>query len=172
MTPNVVLIQQPSIDFSTFLGLSHQALGRSPARAVDASNRKHSDTERFLSCLASLRDSKATIGLTPNLLTHVSFSVFIAADERDLLGLLEAAAGMPFVQAETNQQYVNIAVVTGTLAQWRDAVKSGSSPNVEPNVRICFNRILGLFEQAGLNVWTDMVKKPLGPTFLLEDKRR
>lgn len=172
MTPNAVLIQQPSIDFTKFLGLSHQALGRSPAKAVDGSRAKHSDAERFLSCLAALRDPNAPIGLSPNLLTHVSFSVFIAADERDLIDILEAAAGMPFVQAETQIQYAHIAIVTGTLAQWRDAVRSGASTQAEPNVRLCFNKIMGLFEQAGLNVWTDMVKKTLGPTFFLEDKRR
>ena len=172
MTPNVVLIQQPSIDFTKFLGLSHQALGYSPAKTVDSSRVQHSDAERFLSCLAALLDPNAPIGLPPNLLTHVSFSVFVAADDRDLIDILQAAAGMPFVQAETQMQCVHMAVVTGTLGQWRDAVKSGSTPAAEPNVRICFNKIMGLFEQVGLNVWTDLVKKPLGPTFFLEDKRR
>ena len=37
MTPNALLIQTPAIDFGTFLSLSQQALGYSPAEAVDAS---------------------------------------------------------------------------------------------------------------------------------------
>lgn len=36
MQPDAVLIQRPAIDFATFLGLSHQMLGYSPARSTPA----------------------------------------------------------------------------------------------------------------------------------------
>ena len=62
---------------------------------------------------------------------------------------------MPFVTAETTVRGVTAAVVTGTLAQWRDAVAAGSVREAEPSVRAGFNKVYGLFCGAGLNVWGD-----------------
>ena len=170
MQPSAVLIQQPSIDFRTFLGLSHKVLGYSPAASADACPRDLCDAERFLSCLAALRDPQSPAGLSPHLLTHVSFSVFLAADERDMLAILECAA-MVFVTTETMARGVMAAVVTGTLAQWRDAVTSGSRPEAEPAVRACFNIIYNLFAGVGLNVWSDFRSRPApDQTFYLEYK--
>jgi len=173
MNPDAVLIQSPAIDFRAFIGLTHKVLGRSPAAVADTSHRELSSSEKFLCCLASLRDAKAGIGLPPHLLSHVSFSAFVGADERDMLDILQCCSGMPFVAVETNARGVQIAVVTGTLAQWRDAVASGCRPDVEPPVRSCFNKLYGLFTAAGLNVWTDFhTRQAPDQTFLLlEDKR-
>ncbi|MEN6367673.1 MAG: hypothetical protein ABFC88_12755 [Thermoguttaceae bacterium] len=173
MNPDAVLIQVPSIDFRTFIGLTHKVLGRSPAVAADASRRELSDAEKFLSCLASMRDAKAGVGLPPYLLSHVSFSAFIGADERDMLDILQCCAGMPFVTVETPVRGVQITVVTGTLAQWRDAVASGCRRETEPPVRACFNKLYGLFTASGLNVWGDFqTRQAPDQTFLLlEDKR-
>jgi len=172
MQADAVLIQQPSIDFAKFLGLSHKMFGYSPARSADASRKQLSDSERFLSCLAALKDDQAPVSLPPHLLTHVSFSVLLAASERDLLDVLEYCAGMPFVAADTVARGIQAAVVTGTLAQWRDAVISGCQPEVEPTVRILFNKILGIFESANLKVWNDCGRKQsLDNTLLLEDMR-
>lgn len=172
MHADAILIQQPAIDFTKFLGLSHKMLGFSPASKADASRRQLSDAERFLSCLAVMKDSNAPVSLSPHLLTHVSFSVLLAADERDMLDILEYCSSMPFVACDTVARGVQAAVVTGTLAQWRDAVISGCQPAVEPNVRTLFNKILSIFEAACLNVWNDCDRRP-GPdnTLLLEDKR-
>jgi len=171
--PDAVLIQVPSVDFRTLIGLSHKLLGRSPAAAADASRRELSDAEKFLSCLAALRDPKAGTGLPPHLLSHVSFSALIGADDRDLLDILQCCAGMPFVTTETTVRGVQIAVVTGTLAQWRDAVASGCSRSAESSVRHCFNKLYGLFTAAGLNVWGDFQTRPApDQTFLLIEDRR
>jgi len=172
MMPDAVLIQVPSIDFRTFVGLSHKVLGRSPAASSDACRRELSDAERFLSCLAAMRDERAPVGLSPHLLKHVSFSAFIGADERDMLEILQLA-GMPFVVVETIVRSVQAAVVTGTLSQWRDAVVSGCSKGVPTPVRHCFNKLHGLFIASGLNVWGDYTPRstPDQTFLLLEDKR-
>jgi hypothetical protein len=173
MNPDCVLIQMPIIDFQTFIGLSHRLLGRSPAAPSDACRRELSDAERFLSCLATMRDERAPVGLSPHLLKHVSFSVFIGADEQDMLEILQLCAGMPFVVAETIVRGVQAAVVTGTLDQWRDAIVSGCSKGVPSPVRRCFNRLHALFVAAGLNVWGDYTPRsaPDQTFLLLEDKR-
>jgi hypothetical protein len=173
MQPEVILINRPAIDFGVFTGVSHKVLGYNLASASAGAHRSVSDAERFLSCLAAMRDPKAAAGLPPKLLAHVSFSVLVVADERDVFDILECAA-MPFVAADTLARGVQEAVVTGTLNQWRDAVKSGSSPDVETTVRGCFNKVYSLFCNEGLNVWTDFHTRtaPDHVTFLLEDKRR
>jgi len=169
---DAVLIQRPAIDFTTFLGLSHKMLGYSPASAADRNRRKLHDAERFLSCLAALQDPDASVGLSPHLLTHVSFSVLLATSERDLLDVLGYCAGMPFVAADTVARGIQATVITGTLAQWRDAVISGCQPEVQGSVRALFNKILSIFEAANLNVWVDCTRRQSkDKTLLLEDKR-
>ena len=171
MRTSAVLIQTPAIDFDTFLGLSQEALGYSPSEGVDASPVDRSNAERFLACLASLRSRKSSA--VTGLLTHVSFSVLAAAGERDMLDILQAVSGMPFVVADTVVRGVQLAVITGTLAQWKNAVASGSAHDSQVDVRAFFNVVLGLFEAAGMNVWKDFENYPLHDhTFYLEDKRK
>jgi hypothetical protein len=174
MAISAVLISQTAVDFTTFLALAHKALGFSPSANVDQSRLNHSDAERFVSCLAALRDSSAPAGITPNLLAHVSYGVLLFADERDLIDILEAASGLAVVTSETLARNVMLAILTGTLAQWRDAVVSGSTRQAEHNVRATFCHIMSLFEQAGLGkVWKDYQSKPLDDnTFFLEYKPR
>ena len=80
-------------------------------------------------------------------------------------------AAMVFVTTETMARGVMAAVVTGTLAQWRDAVTSGSRPEAGPAVRACLNIIYNLFSGVGLNVWSDFRSRPApDQTFYLEYK--
>lgn len=175
MPVEAVLIQQPAIDFTTLLTISGQALGHNIAKAADSSHRKMADAEKFLSCLSALRD-EAVATLSPNLFSHVSFSVLLLADNYDLLDILECAAGMPFVRAETTAaRDIDLCVITGTLQQWRDAVAAGTAQSSLPNVRLCYSKILLLFDRAGLAaVWNDYDKRPSADHsgFYLEDKRR
>ena len=167
MTPNVLLLQTPAIDFGTFLTVSRQALGYDVASAVDASPVDRTDAEKFLSCLAAMQDKKAKPGPAAHLLSHVSFSVLIAANDEDMLAILEILE-MPFVAVNTSARGVQLAVATGTLARWCEAVKLGS----RSKQRAAFNRIMGLFGAVGLNVWKDCetVTMPDG-MLLLKDQR-
>lgn len=172
MVPVSVLITQPAVDFKTLLVVSHQALGYSIAAASDGSRRDQHPAEKFLSCLAALRDQHAPAGLTPNLLTHVSFSVLIIADEFDTLDILECAAGMPFVTTETQSRGVQLTLASGTLAQWRDAVVTGTRKSGAVQSLYC--QIMSHFEAVNLNPWSDFNKKWAtdGGLFLLENKRK
>ena len=161
MPVEAVMITTPSIDFTTLLGLTYDTLDRNVASQADASHRKMVDAEKFLSCLAAFKCVEATI--TPQLLAHVSFSVLIIADESDLLDIL-SRTGMSFVTAETTVSGVSIAVATGTLGQWRDAVISGTNLQSASIVRTCYSKILLLFDRAGLtSVWSDYQRSTLAP---------
>lgn len=172
MKPSVAIITEPAVDFATLLGVAQQALGYSPCAKADQVRREMSDSERFISCLSALHDESAPAGLTPNLLSHVSFSVLVVADERDVIDIIQASSGMAIVTADTTHRGVMLAVMTGTLAQWRDAVKTGSHPASQFNVRSCFCDIMRLFDERGLSVWKDQAIKPLhDSTFYLEHRK-
>ncbi len=172
MKPDAVLITQPAIDFQTLLGLGEKVFDRHLGAAADSCRRNLSPSERFLSCLAAMRDPKAPVGWAPHLLVHVTFSVFVGADQEDMLDILERCPGMPAIVAETTVRGIQAAVITGTLAQWREAVKAGSSPTVKSTVRHGFNRIHDQFYSQGLNVWSDLDTRPApDQTFYLEHRR-
>jgi hypothetical protein len=166
----VLLIQQPAIDFDKFLTTSHEMFGYSLSASSDASHKRLSDSERFLSCLATMKDQNAPVGLSPHLLTHVSFSTLVATNERDLVDVLECCSSMPFTIADTVVRGVQAAVITGTLSQWKVAVLSGCHHSTEPSVRFVFNQVLSLFESSNLGVWSDCTRKnhQEDHTFLLE----
>lgn len=185
MPVEVVLISNPAIDFDTLLSIAHEAMGRNIADAADASPRIMTDAEKFLSCLAALRDenrddngtitSVITPLIAPDLLRHVSFSILVIAEEHDLLAILEIASSMTFVRTETTAPGVSIAVVTGTLAQWKYAVVSGTDDRVSSVARTCYSKILLLFDRAGLtSVWNDYdrIAAPDRNGFRLEYRRR
>ena len=172
MAVEVVLITEPEIDFTTLLSLTHDALGYNIAGTADSSHRKMVDAEKFLSCLAAFKDESAEI--TTNLLSHVSFSVLVIVDERHLLDILDMTSGMSFVRALTAPN-MDMAVITGTLAQWRNAVAAGTDESAPPTVRTCYSKILLLFDRADLtSVWSDFDRctAPDRSGFLLEDKRK
>jgi len=171
--PEVRLVSSPAIDFSGFLPACKHALGYSLTKAADVSSYEMTDTQRFLWYLAAFRDKNVRVGpvLSSCLLPHLSFSIFVAADERDMPGILQCCSGMPFLVADTVDSSVRAAVITGTLAQWRDAVVSGSVGDAEPTVRAGFNKIHSLFKGMNLNVWSDYTtREASGGTFLLEHK--
>ena len=174
MPVEAVLITEPAIDFTTFLSVTYEALGYNIAGAVDSSGLKMVDAEKFLMCLAALRDESAKI-ITADLLCHVSFGVLVIADKRDLLAILEMTSGMSFIHTETTVPNVDIVVITGTLLQWKTAVASGTNEDAPPTVRACYSKILLRFDCAGLtSVWQDYDRTTARDRsgLLLEDRRK
>jgi hypothetical protein len=153
MPVNVALIAQPSIDFNTLLGITHEALGRNIAANADNAHRKVSPSEKFVMCMASMTSQDQ---ITANLLSHVSFTILIIIDDYSVLDIINVASGMSFISTDSDVSGCSLVVMTGTLAQWRDAVASGTSRSAINAVRNCYSKILVLFDQLGLsNVWRD-----------------
>ncbi len=160
MLPNSTFVAKPDVSFPVLLQVCDEVLNHKVTSGVDSTPKKLSDTEKFLSILAALRDATAPAGLPPNLLTHVSFSVLTVADEADMMDILEACSGMPFTYSETKVRNILIAIVTGTMQQWRDAIVTGTKHSV-PTVRGGFNQLHDLFVQAGLcSIWSSYEQKP------------
>jgi hypothetical protein len=170
MKPKCLLITVPSVDFTALAGVCQHVLGHAMLPAAPV-NRDLAESEKFMSCLASLRDPKAPAGFAPKLLSHVAFSVCVVADDRDLYDILECCSGMSFVTAPTTARNVSLAIISGTMAKWRDAVVSGCSRGVEPSVRAGFNALYHLFLSVNVNVWPDYrTREAADETLLLEYK--
>lgn len=159
MIPTSTFIVQPGIAFGILLKACDEVLDHKVTQGIDNTEKKLSDTERFLSILAAMRDVEAKAGLTPNLLTHVSFSVLTISSEADMMDILEACSTMGFTYAETKMRGCLVAVITGTIQQWRDAIVTGTQHS-QATIRGGFNQMHDLFVQVGLyQIWSDFEQK-------------
>jgi hypothetical protein len=175
MKPGVIPIMQTKLDLSRWLPIARNVLGYSVAKAADAATVPLSDMPHALACLAAFKDEKAPASVSwawPQW-DLLSAGFFIVAEELDMVGILDMLAGMPVTVAETTQRHILAAVVSGTLAQWRQAVKKACNGRQEPGVCAAFNTIYRHLEAEGLRDLFHGLK--LTPqtdnTFLLEDKR-
>lgn len=165
------IVTQPSPDFKTLISAANEAMGYSVSEKSDASQRKQTDAEKLLHCLASILEQNPSDHLSPSLLHHASFAVLLICDEYDFYRVLQCCPSMPTVIAPTVFRDTMLAYITGNLSQWRDAVVSGCRLGGEG--RMLFNLILGKFEGKNLDLWRDYDKKWTGTTsFMLEDKRK
>jgi hypothetical protein len=152
MTPEVTLVAEPSFDFDVLLKMAGMAVGRTVASGADACGRPLNDAERWVACLSALDDSQATDWLSGPMLSHVSYSFAAAIEILDVPGLLAVGEGIAIASAESVRRGVQFVVLTGTLRQWRDAVRQGLQ--CAGNVRAFYAKVLSLFDRAGLGgVW-------------------
>lgn len=171
MNPGVALILLTKLDSASFLPLSREILGYSPAKAADSvclSNVVH-----HLVCLASFKNENIVptiqaASLCLNLL-HAGF--LIAIDERDTVEILEIAA-MPFVSTDTLSRGIDAIILSGSLAQWRDAVSRGCCQDVSRDVRHAFNSVYRELCRIGLKeMFTNrQATNRQDQTFLLENQ--
>lgn len=174
MVPQSVLVSQPAVALQNLVGACSEIMSYNVAEAVDSSVRKLSDAEQFLSVLAAIRNPGSPTGLPPDLLPHVKFSVLTVADERDMLDVFAVCSGMDTVMGETKIRGIAVAVISGTLDQWRDAISRGCSDRQLPPIRAGFNQLHGLFVSAGLgSIWKGFRQRESvdRQTFLLTDER-
>jgi len=168
-----IFIAQPNVSFDILLKACADTLDHKVTESIDNTLKQLSDSEKYLSILAAIRDANASVNLTPNLLTHITFSVLTVATDVDMMDVLEACSGMAFTHAETKMRGGLIAVITGTMQQWRDAIITGSQHS-QGIIRGGFDQLHDLFIQAGLGtVWNDYESQTQsdGTYKLIEHKR-
>ena len=170
MIPQSILIQQPAVDLATLVGACSQIFDHNVAEGIDKDRRKLHPAEKLLSVLDAMRHPGIPVGLPTDLLEHVSFSVLTVAAFDDMLDILGVCSGMQTVVTVTKEQGILVAMLTGTLRQWRDAVAQGCHEVQHPTIRAGFNQIYSLFVGHSLGgVWKNFRQKPTDHnTFLLE----
>jgi len=172
MTPQSVLVTQPSVSLQKLVGACSQVLQHGVADAIDSSRRKLTDAEKFVSILDAMRNPDAPVGLSHDLLRHVQFSVLTVANSFDMLEIAEICS-MPFVSVDTkHNDDLMVGVFSGTLDEWRVAVISGTSSITTTEIRAGFNNIHSMFVNAGLGaIWEGYDSKRMPDnTFLLEQQ--
>lgn len=171
MTPSIAIIIQPQFSQSLFLAACQKMLGYSPARAADANNL--SGIPHLMAILSAFRnkDANPTVKQSKDIIDLLHFSCLIAAEDYDMLPILEVAAGMPFIFTNTLARGVQVAVVSGTLKQWRDVVLRGCRDSQSTPIRACFDRLYLDFCQLGLtDLFGGIKKQNPDRTFYLEAK--
>jgi len=159
MVCNAVLISQPNINFDQFLASANTVLGRNPAAAVDQLKGR-SVAEKFTSCLGALIDAEFPAGLHDEFLNHLTYSAFCVCPIWDLMTVLSAASGMPFVVGETKDRNHAAFVLTGTLHQWHGSIQNGTELRQPDGCRELYCRLMERFESVGLGkLWADREKK-------------
>lgn len=171
---DVALVLRTQLDMSMFLGITNKLLGYSPATKADAATPTLKTIPHELGCLLGFKDRGGSLDLEQTEQFHdlYSFGFLIAADERDLLPILEMAK-MPFVLQETMIRGVEVAIVVGTFRHWQAAMKRACQPEVDQMIRLCFDKIYLIFEREGLLKAFDAGRPHKLPdtTFYLEDGR-
>jgi hypothetical protein len=152
-------------------------LGYSPASAADGVTIPLPELAHQLACVTAFKDRNAppTVRHARAHLGLFSVGFLIAADERDMMEILEALHGMEVVVTETMQRGILATIVNGTLTQWQRVVKLACHPqaSVSCNTRHAFNMVYHILTDRGLRDIFDDVKVTEQPdhTFLLEDHR-
>lgn len=172
MNCDAVLIQTPTVDNRIFLGYTKKMLGYALASAADQKKPILKEGAHHLACVAAFKNQSAPATVVESIpyLDMLHYGFLLIADERDMQNILEATHGMPFVVVETMMRGMQAALATGSLRQWRTAVKLGCQANTSPAVRECFDKVYVAFEKIGLKAFFgQLTKRQLSDhTFLLE----
>jgi hypothetical protein len=165
----VALVQFSSLNLKKLLPLGRQALDRNLAAGADGCS--YEPPLHHMLCVAAIKSEETRCGphsVKPYLnLFHAGF--VIGADERDCADIL-SAAGLPSIMTECVERGINMIFVSGTLAQWRDAMIRGSTKEVSKETRHTFNLIYTEFKNVGVSGIFDLTTRdhPRDQTFLLE----
>ncbi len=168
MILNACVIQVPNYQFQVFLPLCIKMLGYTPSKKADAAGLK--DQPHLLSTLAAFKFQDASAGVRNAGLIYdiVPYSCLIVAYEQDMPFVLEGLSGMPFIVVDTTARDVQVALVTGTLQQWRTVVTRWCRVDQDKDMRAAFDKIYVAFQQIGLAEAFGRGKKDLGDeTFVL-----
>ena len=166
----VALVQFSDVDLKTLLPLGRQAFDRNLASEADRQG--HEPPLHHMLCIASMKDpqAKAAEDVRPYVnLFHAGF--IVACNDRDAAEVLEVA-GMPSVMVETVERGYLALFISGSIAQWREAVLRGCQPEVSRAAREVYNGVYTKFKSLGLTPLFNVRSKPSrrDETFLLEHK--
>lgn len=171
MTPGVALILQPEMDFGTLLPLGRKLLGYSLAKEADGVTIPLLPLPHQLACIAAFwgEKSQPTVRSARPYLGLISVGFLVAADERDMVFIIEAARGLESVVSDTIQRGVQAALITGTLAQWERAVRFACTASTSTAVRKAYNAVYRQLSDQGLrSIFEDFqVSEQSDKTFLL-----
>jgi len=169
----VTFISGSIIKWDTFLKETTDLTGRSPTRGADASGLNLSDYARFIAALGEFRDGQVlnpidTLQAAGNILCHVYLS-FLISGSSALIFRVGELTELSMSMAKLADNKGRVALVSGNLRQWKDAVVELCKVT---QTRVVGNTVSGFFSKLGLQyVFSDFNRKALpSGLFLLEYK--
>ena len=166
----VALVQFSDVDLETLLPLGRQAFDRN--LAVEADRQGHDPPLHHMLCIANMKNPQARTAEDARPYANLFHAGFIVAcNDRDAAEVLEVA-GMPSVMVETVERGYLALFISGSIAQWREAVLRGCQPEVSRGTREVYNGIYTKFKSLGLAPLFNVKSRPSrrDQTFLLEHK--
>lgn len=174
---SVIPLLMSNISWANFIKDVADLTSRSPTSSIDNSNLKLSDYARYLVTLGEFQSGKQQAPLdilrnNDHLLRCLFFGFLINGSSSLIFRIMELT-DLDVLTAKGADKS-RIAVVNGSLKQWKDAIIICLSQKLIKNyeLRYVFNECLNCFYAAGLrNIFDNYRKKGLeDQTYLLEYK--
>lgn len=166
-------ITATKVDLVGFLRFAKAALGRNLNTQIDRNKLDIEATTSLLAMLGAMREpDESPTSILENcgpLANHVSFGFFVVCTRDALFEIMEDTQLHAHSVVSQDSRYM-LAIVTGTLVDWGDALIAQQSVVSNYESRAFLNSCYLHFEKIGINrIWSDFKKKSLGDgTFLLE----
>lgn len=162
------LVTETRIDLGTFMPSARSVTGKNHVEASDANPRP----SQLANDLETIRDFAGRSLDMALLAQHVGF--LIAGARHDLMEIMEYCSGMTYVRTTLSlRSEIECALITGSLAGWRDAVTEGCKAHEMSTARAAFNQIYQQLCMKGLSELfanRHPIEKQDGTFLLLENK--
>jgi hypothetical protein len=150
LTVPVAVLGTTQIDWRQFIEIAEKATGTSPTRGLDtALTPKHSDPAAFLACI-DLENQPTHALQTGRLKGHFRhyFVSFITVLDDETIRVLNQITGVSILPYELRRGQ-SLAILSGTMDEWYEAVYSGCHEERSIEVRELMNVIYNLFMNMG-----------------------
>lgn len=158
MGDQVIPITICNVAWQQYLSSTSEWLGQPPSRGIDASGSKFCDFAKYTASLGEFEaqrilDPKRTLRSEGPWLRHTFYSFLILTSEQTILKVAETTdLDVISVGSEDGR----VAVVSGNLKSWKDAVIVMCREEVSKRSRALFNTIKEMFDNIGLaDIWFD-----------------
>lgn len=170
----VIPIAVSAVNWQQYIDTAADLLGHAPSRGVDTSRSKLSDFAKYAASLAEFSakqelDPRGVLRRPGPHLRHLSFSVMVCEKHSTILRIAEDG-GLAVISSPLKKE--RAAVISGTLAQWREAVIVFCQRDTPRELRELFNEVKRMFDSIGLSdLWHDYRRQGLpDETYFLEFK--
>ena len=160
----VKLVMFSAYNTDVYLQIARSVLGHGIATRADAEST--SDETHNMLCVAGLVD-----GMLDDVEQLYYAAYGVAADERDMPEIIQVG-GLSHIWVDSTERGVRVAVMSGSLPAWRDAICRGCRPGCGSEVRKVYNKVyIDLTQRSLDSIFEGAVRRPQEDnTFLLEFK--
>jgi len=166
--------------WTEFLKDAADLCGHSPIHGIDSYSYKLSNYARLISVLGEFRsgekcDPKQTLYSAGDLLSHLHFGFLIDGSANLIYQIMELT-DLKIISTRSKEKNGRVAVVSGTLKQWRDAIinilNADKSVKRNQDLRWAFSQCLDFFFRLGLqDIWHNYRQQShKNQIYLLEEK--